>query len=115
MPRFDARTLGVDQGSQLLFSDFEHDGEMWIGNGPRRRRVRVQFAEPYKTAPVVQVQVGMWDMSVQSNQRAEILAENISPDGFEIVFKTWGDTKVARVVANWTAIGEVRHEDDWDV
>ena len=32
-------------------------------------------------------------------------AEGISPEGFEIVFRTWGDTKVARVRVAWQAIG----------
>jgi hypothetical protein len=32
-----------------------------------------------------------------------------------IVFRTWGDTRVARVRADWLAIGEVRGEDDWQV
>ena len=49
------------------------------------------------------------------NQRAEIMAENISREGFEIVFKTWGDTKVARVAASWTAFGPTEYDDDWDL
>lgn len=115
MHRIDAQALGIDQGSVLLFSDFENGGEMWTGCGPRARRVPVNFKESYRREPVVQVQIGMWDMDVHANQRAEIRAENVSKEGFEIVFKTWGDTKVARVVANWTALGETRYPDDFEV
>ena len=36
--------------------------------------------------------------------------------GFEIVFRTWGDTRVARVRADWLALGEVADEDDaWEL
>jgi hypothetical protein len=32
-----------------------------------------------------------------------------------MVFRTWGDTRVARVRADWMAIGEQRSDEDWDV
>jgi hypothetical protein len=32
-----------------------------------------------------------------------------------LVFRTWADTRVARIRADWTAIGAVRDEEDWDV
>lgn len=115
MRKIEARTIGIDQGKALLFSDFEVGGEMWTGQGTRMRRTPVRFSEKYRNEPSVQVQIDMWDMDVRSNQRAEIRAENISREGFDIVFKTWGDTKVARVAASWTAMGPVSHEDDWDV
>ena len=57
----------------------------------------------------------MWDMDQKTNQRADISAELVTPDGFIIVFRTWGDTRVARVRTDWLAIGEVRGDGDWDV
>ena len=45
----------------------------------------------------------------------DIAAEDTTERGFQLVFRTWDDTKVARVRADWTAIGEVTHEDDWDL
>ena len=115
MKRFQASVIGVDQGQALLFSDFEDGGPMWAGNGQRDRRVPVAFSESFRQKPAVTVSLDMWDMDVRSNQRADILVENVTPKGFEIVFKTWGDTRVARARAAWTAIGEVGHEDDWEV
>ena len=38
------------------------------------------------------------------------LCEN---EGFDIVFRTWNDTQVARIRVAWTAIGELPNEDDW--
>lgn len=107
--------IGVDQGTCNLFSDFENGGEMWSGNGARERRVPVQFGRSYRSKPTVHVSLDMWDMEQNANQRADISTDNVSLDGFDIIFKTWGDTKIARVRAAWLAIGEMKAEDEWDV
>ncbi len=114
MKRIYASTIGVDQGSEMLFSDFDTDGDMWTGDGERERRVSVSFSENFKNAPNVMVSLEMFDMDNQTNQRAEIIVENITCTGCEIVFKTWGDTKIARARAAWMAIGGVDADDNWD-
>jgi H-type lectin domain len=43
------------------------------------------------------------------------VAEHITPKGFHIVFRTWADTRVARVRADWLAIGALKSADEWDV
>ncbi|MHA6266175.1 H-type lectin domain-containing protein [Aliiroseovarius sp. CAU 1755] len=115
MRRVKSHTVGIDRGSQVLFSDFEHDGEMWTGQGPRKLVTAVRFSEAFVTPPVVHVSVSMWDLDKRTNARADIAAQNTTPTGFEIVFRTWGDTRVARLRVDWMAIGEVRSDDDWDV
>ncbi len=115
MRRFKSHTLGVQQGSQVLFSDYEHDGDMWTGTGPREFRLWVDFDEEFAEAPVVQVGMSMWDLAQDFNQRVDLAAENVMKDGFDIVFRTWGDTRVARVRSDWIAIGDVPDEDDWDL
>ncbi len=105
--------IGIDQGKVQIFSDFENNGEMWFGTGARSRRVRVTFNDKFKTKPVVQVSMDMFDMDKGTNQRADITCENIDLTGFDVVFKTWGDTKVARVRAAWLAIGEAKGEGEW--
>lgn len=107
--------IGVDEGSVVLFSDYEDGGEMWTGSGPRQRRVPVRFAEAFKSLPSVHLSMAMWDIDQKSGQRADLSPEAITEEGFDIVFKTWGDTRVARVRADWMAIGEVAHEDDWEL
>ncbi|SFS20276.1 H-type lectin domain-containing protein [Yoonia litorea] len=107
--------LGIDHGEAVMFSDFEDDGQMWRGDGPRQSREAVNFSERYKTPPHVQVSISMWDISNKSNIRADVQAENITETGFEIVFRTWSDTRVARIRVAWTAIGELPHEDDWEL
>lgn len=47
--------------------------------------------------------------------RADIAAEAMTEDGFDLVFRTWGGTRVARARIGWMAIGELSDEDDCDV
>lgn len=86
---------------------------MWSGEGPRVVRQAVMFSDAFAAPPVVHVAIGMWDIEAKANQRADIGAERISETGFEIVFRTWGDTRVARIRAEWLAIGAVGHDDDF--
>ncbi|MDJ0627964.1 MAG: H-type lectin domain-containing protein [Rhodobacter sp.] len=115
MKRLRNYLVGVDQGSSVLFSDFENDGKMWAGDGPRTRRRKVKFSETFRSPPSVQVTMSMFDLDHKTNQRADITAEKITEAGFDIVFRTWGDSRIARVRADWMAIGELKDEDEWDL
>jgi len=115
MWRIRTHRMGIDRGTQVLFSDFQHDGEMWSGTGDREARSWVGFSECFLSPPVVQVGLSMWDVDQGANQRMDIAAEEVTEAGFSLVFRTWGDTRVARVRADWIALGEVAHDDDWDL
>ena len=107
--------IGIDQGEDVLFSDYEDGGEMWTGGGARERRHRVKFSEAFRSAPAVHISLSLWDMDSATNARADIAAEKITEKGFDAVFRTWADTRVARARIRWMAIGEVSHEDDWQL
>lgn len=115
MKRLNAHRIGVDQGDLVLFSDFQSGGQMWTGKGARELRRAVTFSEPYLQPPSVTVHLSMWDVSNDANARVELVPDKITETGFEIVFRTWGDTQIARVRAAWQAIGEIAHEDDWQL
>ena len=115
MRRFRNNSIGIDQGDIVLFSDFEDDGEMWSGQGPRLSRTPVRFREGFFAPPVVQVALSMWDISNVATSRVDVQAADITTQGFAIIFRTWGDTKIARVRASWTAIGELAEADDWRI
>ncbi len=115
MKRLRNPRTGVEQGDTQIFSEFESGGAMWTGTGDRERRKPVRFSERFADAPVVQVSVSLWDMDTRAAIRAEIRAENISETGFDIVFRTWSDSRIARLRATWLAIGALPFEDDWDV
>lgn len=115
MKRLSSHTVGVDSGDVVLFSDYEDGGEMWTGRGQRERRRHIKFSDAYKSPPVVQLSMSMWDMDASTTMRADIKAEAITKTGFDMVFRTWGDTRVARVRLAWTSIGALSDSDDWDV
>jgi hypothetical protein len=113
--RISGQSIGIQQGSQVLFSDFANNGDMWTGRGDRETRHQIEFAEVFHGAPAVMVGISLWDTDHQTNMRANIAADEITAHGFVIVFRTWGDTRIARIRADWTAIGALRDDDDWDV
>jgi hypothetical protein len=115
MKRLSNRTIGVDQGTVTVLNDFESGGEMWTGTGPRERRTSVRFSEAFASIPAVHVSLSMLDIERRHNQRMDFGAENITREGFVIVFRTWEDTRVARARASWLAVGELACDDDWDV
>ena len=115
MQRLSSHMTGIDHGSVILFSDFGTGGDMWTGSGPRELRQPVIFSEPFLTIPTVKVSLTMWDVDQKANCRLDISSAEIMPTGFIIVFRTWGDTRVARARAEWLAIGALRGEDDWQL
>ena len=115
MKKFRSHHVGVDQGDIQLFSDFENGGDMWTGTGPRQRRRAVVFSAPFRDPPAVTVSVSLWDVDTQNAMRAEITAEDVTCDGFDVVFRTWGDTRVARLRVAWQAVGELPDPDEWEL
>lgn len=114
MKRFSG-AIGIEQGSPVLFDDYAHAGPMWTGEGPREVRLPQTFEATFLGPPAVCIGISMWDIDGNKNSRVDISAERITTGGFEIVFRTWADTRVARIRADWMAIGPVRDEDDWEV
>ena len=107
--------VGVAQGNDVIFEHFQDGGEMWTGTGNREMRKWVAFNEAFKAPPSVQCSLTLWDVDSTTNLRADIEAENISETGFDLVFRTWGDSKSARIRASWMAIGPVPDEDVWEL
>ena len=98
-----------------MFSHFDTGGEMWNGTGPREVSHHVTFSDAFADVPNVHVSIDMWDVGSSANLRAELLAETITKDGFDIVFRTWGDTQIARIRAAWIAIGPALDPTIWQV
>lgn len=115
MKRLRSHLIGIDQGDTLLFSDFQNNGEMWTGRGQRERRRRIKFSEAFRFPPTVQTSVSLWDMDAATVIRADVSAKSVTEDGFDLVFRTWGDSSIARVRIGWIAMGELSDDEDWDV
>ena len=99
MKRLRSHTVGIDSGDVVLFSDYEDGGEMWTGRGQRERRRHIKFSEKYRTEPTVQLTLSLWDVDAATTMRADIEAEAVTKSGFDMVFRTWGDTRVARTTS----------------
>ncbi len=97
----------------MLFSDFVNDGPMWAGQGDRETRSTITFPEAFSAPPAVHVAIGLYDMDHKHNIRADISAASITAEKFDVVFRTWGDTRIARVRVDWMAIGAVASDEDW--
>lgn len=115
MKKISSGSIGIQQGSKVLFSDFADGGPMWTGQGDRESRHGVTFREAFLAAPTVMVSVSMWDIDNAHLSRGDLAAEQVTAQGFQLVFRTWGDTRIARIRADWVAIGAVKDDDDWDV
>ncbi|ADO42081.1 H-type lectin domain-containing protein [Ketogulonicigenium vulgare] len=114
MQRFLSGYIGVDHGQIVLFSDYENGGPMWTGEGDREVRTKVRFNDTFAATPAVTVGLQMWDISNAHVARVDLTTADITPKGFTLIFRTWGDTKIARVRVGWQAIGMVE-ADAWDV
>ena len=115
MKRFSSGSVGIQQGTRVLFSDFADGGVMWTGQGDRESRHMISFKEKFIEPPSVMVSISMWDIDHKHTSRSDITAEKITEKGFQLVFRTWGDTRVARIRADWIALGPMRDDDEWDV
>lgn len=112
----DPTKINIQSGDETLFVHYDSDGPMWTQEGHREARVRVQFTPVYDGPPVVHVGMSLLDFAGHTAVRAEIVAEHISATGFDLVFKTWSDTKTAQARANWLALGQSRAGADlWDL
>ncbi|QUJ75535.1 H-type lectin domain-containing protein [Sulfitobacter albidus] len=115
MKKLRASIVGIDSGDEVLFEDFEDGGEMWTGRGQRERRRRIKFSESYLFPPTVHLTISLWDMDAGAILRADVTAESVTEKSFDMVFRTWGDTRIARTRIAWMSVGELEDPDAWDV
>ncbi|MEX0286780.1 MAG: H-type lectin domain-containing protein [Paracoccaceae bacterium] len=115
MQRIRSQLVGLDGGDLSIFSDFEDGGEMWTGRGPREKRCAIEFSDAFAKPPRVQATISLWDADTSVSIRAEVVAENVTNTGCDIVFRTWGDSRFARIRVAWTAIGELPDPDVWEL
>ena len=97
-------------GEGEVFNHVDTLDYMWDGEGDRHVRQAIYFETPFHALPLVAVSVSGIDASRAQNQRFHVKAENITCFGFDLVFITWGDTKIARACASWTATGSQKRK-----
>jgi hypothetical protein len=75
------------------------------GEEDRLFRARVSFEQPLRSVPIVHLGLVGFDVGNEDAARLRVRAENISADGFDIVFETWLNTKIWSVSVSWLAVG----------
>lgn len=115
-PRFTQQTsspldgLQITTGEGEVFNHVDTNDYMWAGEGDRVVRQTIVFDLPFASLPMVTVGITGVDSSRAQNQRFHISAENVTCFGFDLVFITWDDTKIARACASWTATGSQKRK-----
>ena len=115
MKEISSATIGIADGDEILFSDYVDNGPMWTAHGAREKRRSLSFSRAFRAPPTVFVTLSMWDMDNARNARIDLTTENVTETGFDMVFRTWGDTRIARARVRWMAVGALSGEDDWDI
>ena len=86
---------------------------MWSGTGDRQVVHTVEFDASFNRPPIVQLAVTLLDAASDKHLRYALTSENITEHSFDIVFKTWLDSRFARVWIDWTAMGSRSDPDMW--
>jgi H-type lectin domain len=75
------------------------------GSPERVFRARITFERPFGGMPLVHLGIAGLDASNQDSARITTRADNVSPEGFDIVLTTWLHARLWRVDVSWLAIG----------
>jgi hypothetical protein len=65
----------------------------------------VKFATPFASPPPIFVSAHTLDAERDHNLVFDVFPNNVSPTGFDLVFRALGDTKINVLGANWLAFG----------
>lgn len=90
-----------------LFNHCDSEGPMWSGRDDRDFRLPVTFDAKFDAPPMVTLGLSGIDIAHEQNARLVLVAEDISPEGFTIVLRTWSDTRIGRASASWMAVGSL--------
>lgn len=102
---FIPNTLYIQTGERSNGYLVDPDWTLRTGTGERTYRTVVQFDSPFQAPPKVSLALSGQDVDAATNNRLNLIAENITVDSFDLVYRTWASTVVYSVWATWTAIG----------
>lgn len=76
------------------------------GSGERVFTRAVTFESKFANPPKVVIGLNGLDVGSTKNNRVVVTAKNITDSGFQVEYKTWSDTILYAVWANWLAYGD---------
>ncbi len=74
------------------------------GSGDRTYSIEVNFPKGFDVKPDIILSVSMLEADKSVNLRYDVMAKQISRDGFMITIKTWGDSKIQLIGGSWLAV-----------
>jgi hypothetical protein len=77
------------------------------GKGSRLWTKRINFDQSFQQTPAVVTGLSLLDIVTDDDIRANVEADNISADGFDIKITTWNDTKLWSITATWFAYEKI--------
>lgn len=79
---------------------------LYGGSGDRYSTTHVSFGTDFNTLPTISTAIAEFDIiNTGGNYRLELITQNVTTSGFDVVFHTWGDSSIYGARAQWTAIG----------
>ena len=105
MGSFIANVVSIQTGEKSNGAWMNSDWRLHIGIGERTYTTAVRFKSPFQEPPKVALALSGQDVDGEKNNRIQLIARDITVDGFNLVYRTWSDTAVYNVWATWTAIG----------
>lgn len=76
------------------------------GSGERVFTRAVTFESKFANPPKVVIGLSGLDVNATKNNRVVVTAKNITDSGFQVEYKTWSDTILYGVWADWLAYGD---------
>ena len=71
----------------------------------RTYTTRITLVNSYSTPPTISVSLGGFSTYHGTNPVIFVYPENVTNDGFDLVFTTWSDSLVYGASASWIAYG----------
>ena len=102
---FNSSALQIICSTGELFDHFESSGDMWNATGDREVCLPFVFRDPFQATPAVTLNIIGMDSDQGFNLRYRAMASRVTKMGFDLVFATWGDTRIARTTISWQAVG----------
>jgi hypothetical protein len=86
--------------------EFERDEEIDImdGEGDRSITEQITFKEKLDSVPTVFTSLSGLNSVAKHNTGIELIVENVTSTGCDIIMKTWGSSKIPFVKVSWIAL-----------
>jgi hypothetical protein len=99
----EVRELPIQSGELSKNRGNNPDWGLHEGFGRRTYSAHITFSQSFSAVPIVRVSLRGADVDHERNFRLDVWAENVTRDGFDLVYSTWHDSIVYGATATWVA------------